>query len=41
VFGSNPEYTVTLTVTDDQGRTDTTQDTVYIDQPVGDGGGAR
>ncbi|MEA2475009.1 MAG: serine protease [Thermoleophilaceae bacterium] len=41
VFGSNPEYTVTLTVTDDQGRTDTTQDTVYIDQPVGDGSGAR
>lgn len=34
------EHTVSLTVTDDQGRTETTNDTVYVDTPVGDGGDA-
>ena len=33
------QYTVALTVTDDQGRTDTINRTVYIDEPVDTGGG--
>jgi PKD repeat protein len=32
------EYTVALTVTDDQGRTDTINRTVYIEEPVDTGG---
>jgi hypothetical protein len=32
------EYTVSLTVTDDQGRTDTVNRTVYVDEPVDNSG---